>query len=276
MARSCVLSENAIKVNGSMEGWKMGRGMKVWAAGMVVVALGGISVLGAGFAGAADEPMVRVADPEVGKSLEPVAKVEREEPERAARKEQAQKKPRKVEKKLDKAERKKVKDRVVERTDRREAGRKAEPKARVIFRPTVPVNKTLSLTIPKMGLSGTPVYNTTDPEVLDRGAIKLPQSGFPWRDGSNTYIAAHVLGYPGTGSFKLFANLPNMERGDEITLQDALGRTYTYRVYKTMVVTPYDLWVIKPTPGKTTVTLQTCLNPPAYDQRLIVRGELVE
>lgn len=254
----------------------MGRGTKLWAAGVAVVALGGLSILGAGFAGAEDRLMVRVTAPEIGKSLEPVAKVEREEPEQPDKKEQKQEKHGEAAKKPDKAERKKADNKPEERKGRREARRSAERKVRVIFRPTVPVDKTLHLTVPKMGLSGTPVYNTTDPAVLDRGAIKLPQSGFPWRSGSNTYIAAHVLGYPGTGSFKLFANLPSMERGDEITLGDSLGRTYTYRVTEIMTVTPYDLWVIKPTPGKTTVTLQTCLNPPAYDQRLIVRGELVE
>ena len=66
-----------------------------------------------------------------------------------------------------------------------------------------------------------------------------------------------------------------MVAGDMIYLSDSNGTTYTYRVFKTFTVTPYDTYVTAPVPGDTVVTLQTCIDPPAYDQRYLVQGELV-
>ena len=141
--------------------------------------------------------------------------------------------------------------------------------------PAVPSGSDIYLTVPAMGISNSYVANTSDPSALENGAIHLPQTGFPWQAGSNTYIAGHVLGYAGTGSYLQFADLPNMVAGDMIYLSDSNGTTYTYRVFKTFIVTPYDTYVTAPVPGQTVVTLQTCVNPPAYDQRYLVQGALV-
>lgn len=139
-----------------------------------------------------------------------------------------------------------------------------------------PPTQDLYLTVPKMGLVDNYVANTDDPAAMDNGAIKLPSAGFPWQSNANTYIAAHVLGYSGTASYMQFANLPNMTYGDEVYLTDANGTTYKYAVSEIMTVTPQDNWVTAPIAGKDMVTLQTCVNPPYYDQRLIVRAERVE
>jgi sortase A len=134
----------------------------------------------------------------------------------------------------------------------------------------------LYLTVPKMGLVDDYVVNDASEATLLNGAGKVPETGFPWEDGSNTYIASHVLGYAGTGSQNHFAALPNMTYGDEIILEDSNGTTYTYRVNEILTVTPYDVWVLDPIAGQDTVSLQTCVNPPAYDLRLIVRAERVD
>lgn len=141
--------------------------------------------------------------------------------------------------------------------------------------PPPPVDKTLYLTVPKMGRYEDVVRNDDSAWALDNGAIKLPSTGFPWQDNANTYIAGHVLGYAGTESYLQFAKLPDMVKGDEIFLSDANGTTYEYRVTEVLTVTPKDNWVTEPVAGKDMVSLQTCINPPAYDQRLIVRGERV-
>lgn len=138
-----------------------------------------------------------------------------------------------------------------------------------------PASEELYLTVPKMGLTDNYVTNTRDEAVMDNGAIKMPATGFPWQDNANTYIAAHVLGYAGTGSYMQFAGLPNMTYGDEIFLSDANGTTYKYAVSEILTVTPQDNWVTAPIAGKDMVTLQTCVNPPYYDQRLVVRAERV-
>lgn len=141
--------------------------------------------------------------------------------------------------------------------------------------PPDPGSEELYLTVPKMGLTDNYVANTKDPVAMNNGAIKLPSSGFPWQPNANTYIAAHVLGYSGTGSYMQFAGLPSMTYGDEVFLTDANGTTYEYAVSEILTVAPQDNWVTAPIAGKDMVTLQTCVNPPYYDQRLVVRAERV-
>ncbi|TCJ17381.1 sortase [Rubrobacter taiwanensis] len=137
-----------------------------------------------------------------------------------------------------------------------------------------PGSDQLSLTFPAAGIYDNLVQNTSDPAALHHGAIKLPQTGFPWQEGANTYIAGHVLGYVGTGSYMQFAGLPNAGIGDEFYITDAGGNRYTYRVFETLTVSPTDVWVTSPVPGKTVASLQTCVGPN-YEYRLVVRGELV-
>jgi sortase A len=137
-----------------------------------------------------------------------------------------------------------------------------------------PSDGALSLTVPKMGRYNDPVLNDMSEATLDQGAGKLPSSGFPWEPGSNTYIAAHVLGWEGTNSWLQFANLPNMTYGDVIYLTDSAGTTYTYEVTEILNVTPYDVWVTSPEAGRDMVSLQTCVGEN-YEQRLIVRGDRV-
>ncbi|CAN5676383.1 hypothetical protein BH24ACT22_BH24ACT22_06010 [soil metagenome] len=137
-----------------------------------------------------------------------------------------------------------------------------------------PSDTSLSLTVPKMGRYNDPVTNDMSEATLDQGAGKLPSSGFPWESGSNTYIAAHVLGWEGTNSWQQFAGLPNMAMGDEIFLTDSSGTTYAYEVTEILNVTPYDVWVTAPEAGRDMVSLQTCVGEN-YEQRLIVRGDRV-
>ena len=136
-----------------------------------------------------------------------------------------------------------------------------------------PSTNDLYLTVPKMGLTDNYVANTEDPIAMDNGAIKIPSTGFPWQNNANTYIAAHVLGYAGTGSYMQFAGLPSMTYGDVIYLTDANGTVYEYAVTEILTVYPQDNWVTNPVAGKDMISLQTCVNPPAYDQRLVVRAE---
>lgn len=136
-----------------------------------------------------------------------------------------------------------------------------------------PASTEMYLTVPKMGKSGQPIAEGVDEGTLYNGAGHAPTTGFPWQEGANVYIAGHVLGYEGTGSYMDFAALPNMTTGDEITLSDANGTVYTYVVSEILQVSIYDLWVMDPT-GANQVSLQTCINPPAYDVRLVVRGDL--
>ena len=124
--------------------------------------------------------------------------------------------------------------------------------------PGGPLNKTLYLTIPKIGLEDAEVYDSLSEEYLDQSLIHVPSTGFPWQQGANTYIAGHRMGYFGTGSFLVFFRLNELDRGDQIILEDSTGREYTYRVTGQMVVSPEDISVLEPpVAGESIVSLQT-------------------
>ncbi len=129
--------------------------------------------------------------------------------------------------------------------------------------PPPPSDPTTYLTVPRLGVYGHTVRNDTSQEALDLGAIKIPETGFPWQEGdTNTYIAGHRIGWPGTESDYQFYNLPAMQQGDEVFLEDSNGTVYTYRVTEIFAVKPSDYWVTKPVPGRDVISLQTCTETP--------------
>lgn len=143
----------------------------------------------------------------------------------------------------------------------------------------VPEDKTLRLTIPQMSRvenALVPYAAGDDEESLrEYAAIHLAGSGFPWEREANVYVAGHRLGYPNTGSFLAFFDLNRLQEGDEVTVTDANGKDYTYRVFRSFVVEPTDVSVTEPLEGRNILTLQTCTLPD-YTQRLIVQAEKVE
>ena len=138
------------------------------------------------------------------------------------------------------------------------------------------------LTVPKMGIYDIPVVEGTTEASLSLGAGHVPGTGYPWAPGSNTYIAGHRLGYPGTASDHVFWNLPNLVAGDQVLLADSNGRTYNYAVTEILEVAPTDLSVTAPT-GADVVSLQTCIENygdywtpgPNWFARYVVRAERV-
>jgi sortase A len=152
--------------------------------------------------------------------------------------------------------------------------------------PVAPGDPTMYMSIPKLGISRAIV---ADGEAgLELGAMHLAGTGYPWLPGSNTFIAGHRVGFPGTGSDRIFYSLPSMGQGDEIILEDSVGQVYTYRVSEVFAVSPYDMGVIEPV-GRDVVTLQVCTETPddwwtigpglmeggPTSGRLMVRGDLV-
>src|SRR4028119_1027785 len=83
-----------------------------------------------------------------------------------------------------------------------------------------PDDLTMYLSVPKLGISGAIVVGGE--AGLELGAQLV--SGAPWVPGANTYIAGHRVGFPGTGSDRIFYDLPSMAAGDTITLYDSLGQ----------------------------------------------------
>lgn len=141
-----------------------------------------------------------------------------------------------------------------------------------------PEDKTLELTIPAMARidkDEVPSSEATEEQLKNYAAIHLQGTGHPWEDEANVYIAGHRLGYPNTESFLTFWDLNELENGDKVYVTDADGTEYTYEVFKEFTVSPTDLSVTEPIPGKNVLTLQSCTLPD-YSQRLVVQAELVE
>ncbi|MBA2714029.1 MAG: sortase [Rubrobacteraceae bacterium] len=139
-----------------------------------------------------------------------------------------------------------------------------------------PGNSRMTLTVPEMRrVDHVSVYTGAagDKGALHDGTLHVRGTGWPWRDGSNVYIAGHRMGFPGTKSSLVFWDLNALEHGDKVILTDSDGTTYTYSVFKSFIVNPDALYVTKPVPGKSVVTLQTCTLPD-YNQRLIVQAQL--
>jgi sortase A len=148
----------------------------------------------------------------------------------------------------------------------------------------VPANHNLWLTVPRLGIYNAYVYTYNGEESsLDYGPAKLPETGFPWQPGANTYIAGHRLGWPGTGSDHIFYNLPLMQYGDKIYLTDDNGTVYTYEVTDFKEVLPTESWIKDPVAGKNMVSLQTCIENygdywtpgPDWFVRFVVRADRV-
>lgn len=134
----------------------------------------------------------------------------------------------------------------------------------------------MTLTVRNIGIYNAPVMGNDSQRALDNGIVHVPETSLPWDDTpqTNVYLAGHKLGWPGTGSRMIFYNLGDLQRGNEVVLEDRRGNRYKYRVSETFVVGPYDSWVMGQVRNRDMVTLQTCTGP-GFSQRLIVRADRV-
>src|SRR5918997_5137981 len=223
----------------------------------------------------------RVASPDVADAPEAVDKKSADEVALLASEEEDAKTP---------AEKQKVEQESAQKADeKQEAAKRAEQPSQKqddAKQASVPDPKTddLWFSIPALGLYDQYVTNTNDFSAMDYGAIKLPNSAFPWQDGANTYIAAHRLGWSGTGSYHQFYELPALQLGDIVYLGDANGTTYTYKVSGFKEITPNQAsQVTGPQNGRDMVSLQTCIENygdywtmgPNWYVRYIVQAERV-
>jgi sortase A len=121
--------------------------------------------------------------------------------------------------------------------------------------------------IPRLKLSAA-VAEGDDEKTLRKAVGHLPDTALPWHTRGNFAIAAHRDG--------LFRRLENIRLDDDVRVVTSRGE-YHYRVTKTHIVDPDDVWVIAPTQVPT-ITLITCYpfsfvgNAP---RRFVVQAELV-
>ena len=122
------------------------------------------------------------------------------------------------------------------------------------------------LRIPKIRLE-VPVLRGTEDRTLARAVGHIDGTAQPGTDG-NIGIAGHRDGF--------FRGLKDITPGDVIQL-DTIAGVDVYRVERTWVVSPEDVWVLDPTPTRA-LTLVTCY--PFYfigsaPSRFIVRAVYV-
>jgi sortase A len=149
-----------------------------------------------------------------------------------------------------------------------------------------PSNKMMWLMVPQMKrikYDEIPTGPVRDERLFhDYAGVHIKNTGWPWENVANVYIAGQRLGYKNTNSWLAFWDLDKLEKGDEIYVTDSEGRKYTYVVYRKWIGkegsscgarTSNTLSELKPVEGKNIVTLQTCTLPD-FKNRLLVRGEL--
>ena len=119
--------------------------------------------------------------------------------------------------------------------------------------------------IPRLGVSVV-VRAGSDARTLQLAVGHIPGTALPGESG-NMGLAGHRDTF--------FRRLRDIETGDEINVVTPEG-TFAYRVERTVIVEPEDVWVLDPTTSST-LTLVTCY-PFTYvgsaPQRFIVRASL--
>jgi sortase A len=121
--------------------------------------------------------------------------------------------------------------------------------------------------VPRLKLSAA-IAEGDDDSTLGKAVGHLPDTPLPWQQAGNAAFAAHRDG--------LFRPLKDIRVDDEVNVVTARGE-FRYRVTKTQVVNPEDVWVLAPT-KTATLTLITCY-PFSFvghaPKRFIVQAERV-
>jgi LPXTG-site transpeptidase (sortase) family protein len=132
--------------------------------------------------------------------------------------------------------------------------------------------KLFKITIPKMKLEGAKTLVWSND--FERNLAHLPGTPLPGEKG-NVFVTGHsTLPQPVKNEKAIFANLPNLKKGDEIFIE-AAGQTFTYVVEGLKIVDPKDVSVINPPdPRGRYLTLMTCVPPGFNTKRLVVIAKI--
>jgi LPXTG-site transpeptidase (sortase) family protein len=114
---------------------------------------------------------------------------------------------------------------------------------------------------------------------LLNGVIAYPHS--PEIGGyGNIVIAGHssppTFEAMGSHYGSVFAQLPDIEIGEEIAVEDRYGRTHLYTVYETEVLHPTNTKILKQDRGNRDITLMTCYPVGTTRNRFIVHARYEE
>jgi len=122
--------------------------------------------------------------------------------------------------------------------------------------------------IPKIRVD-LPVYHSTDPDGLNKGAVHLMYTSIPI-GGLNTHTV--LSAHRGLADQVLFTNLDLLEEGDIVYI-DVLGETLEYRVYDIEEVSPTQTESLLIQEDRDLLTLVTCTPYGINTKRLLVHCE---
>jgi len=112
------------------------------------------------------------------------------------------------------------------------------------------------------------VVDGTSPGALRNGPGFFPQSPYPGARGT-VAIAGHRTTY-----LAPFRNVDDLDRGDAVVLEMPYGR-FTYKVERTRIVNPDDMWVIQRV-SYDRVVLTACHPLYSAAKRIVISARLVK
>lgn len=115
-----------------------------------------------------------------------------------------------------------------------------------------------------------PVLKGATDENLDISLSQMNNTANPGEIG-NFVVAGHRSYTYG----RHFNRLDELEKGDIVGVETA-NKNYKYKVEKTLVVEPEELWVLEGNNKDKEITLITCTPIKSATHRLIVKGKLIK
>ena len=109
------------------------------------------------------------------------------------------------------------------------------------------------------------ILNSTEDAAMDKAPVKL--YGKTLNQEGNFCIAGHNYD-------EIFANLKDLEVGDEFYIEDIEGIIQDYKITEILEVEPTDLTALMPVSGKIEVTLITCKEEAT--KRLVIKAERID
>ena len=160
---------------------------------------------------------------------------------------------------------------------------RAEGATPIIIDPSsVATGTTPEVIIPKINLEIPVDYSQTSDEesaiqnALEKGVVHYPSTVFPGQQGNAAYFGHSSNNIFNPGKYKFaFVLLHELQPGDTFYLTYR-GKTYVYKVFKRLVVSPNQVEVLDNVPGHhATATLITCDPPGTALNRLVVVGDQI-
>ncbi|MDQ3064830.1 MAG: sortase [bacterium] len=147
---------------------------------------------------------------------------------------------------------------------------------------TSSVGKESKIIIPKINVEVPVVYDvkTLEEEAiqtgLESGVVHYPTTSNPGEKGNGAIFGHSSNNLLNRGKYKFaFVLLSRLENGDTFYIEKE-GVRYVYKIFAQEIVSPEDIGVLDPVPGKSsTMALITCDPPGTTINRLVVWGEQI-